>query len=126
MRYLVYIAVCLILITGCEKKQDILSQSADSPTTSDSNTSDLSTPVLVIDVRTAWEFSSWHIEGAINIPETAIEQEIENYAKDKNQKILLYCLSGARSGIALKILTDLGYTNVENIGSLEQAKARLE
>ncbi len=124
MYYFICIAVLLLLVIGCTKKQGDKSKNTDTTTSSvASSNSDSSESVLVFDVRTAREYSSGHIKGAINIPYTEIANKIENYTSDKDQKILLYCLSGSRSGAALKILTKLGYTNIENIGSFEDAKA---
>lgn len=37
--------------------------------------------------------------------------------KDKNQILLLHCLSGTRSGMAKTKLKSLGYANVLNLGS---------
>ena len=37
-------------------------------------------------------------------------------------KIILYCRSGNRAGKSMKILTNLGYTNVINAGGLQSAK----
>ncbi len=121
MRYLFYIAMCLLFVSGCTKKQDETGRSTDSSNFSESSKTGES--VLVIDVRTKQEYSSGYIKGAINIPYTEIANKIENYAVNKDQKILLYCLSGSRSGIALNTLKNLGYTNVENIGGFEDAKA---
>ena len=121
MRYFYFITICLFILTGCIKRGTKSSQNTDTFKLSEINKS-----MLVIDVRSAQEYSSGHIDRAINIPETVIENEIENYTKDKSQKILLYCRSGRRSGIALNILTNLGYTNVENIGGYEAVKSRLK
>jgi rhodanese-related sulfurtransferase len=38
---------------------------------------------------------------------------------DLDQLIVVYCQSGARSGIAVRKLKDLGYTNVRNMGGLQ-------
>lgn len=124
MYYFICIAVLLLLVIGCTKKQDDKSRNTDTTISSAaSSNSDSSETILVFDVRTAQEYSSGHIKEAINIPYTEIANKIEKYAGDKDQKILLYCLSGSRSGIALNTLKNLGYTNVENIGGYEDAKA---
>jgi phage shock protein E len=121
MRHFFYFAVCLFIITGCVTNQKNSANMTDS-----SSISTMNKAVLVIDVRSEAEYSDEHIQGAINIPETVIADEIKNHTKDKAQKILLYCRSGRRAGIALETLTGLGYTNVENIGGYEDAKARLK
>ena len=45
--------------------------------------------VLVIDVRSAGEFSSGHLTKAINIPLDEIETALPKRVKDKNQVLLL-------------------------------------
>lgn len=87
----------------------------------------VSTPFAVaedlwIDVRTNEEFASGHVDGAINIPHTEIAKEISKLTTDKSAPIKLYCRSGHRAGLAKTALEELGYTNVENLGGLEDAK----
>lgn len=80
----------------------------------------------VIDVRTPGEFAGRHCAGAVNIPLSSIEDRIEREVKDKGKPVLLYCLSGSRSGSALRILRQKGYTNVHNLGSLGRAERILK
>lgn len=80
---------------------------------------------LLVDVRTAGEFSAGHLPGAVNIPLDRIADTIPSRVPDKNQVLLLHCRSGRRSGIAVTQLRALGYQNVFNIGSYGQAKALL-
>jgi|TARA_B100001059_G_scaffold234726_1_gene278045 phage shock protein E len=79
-----------------------------------------------IDVRTASEHSSGHIEGSMNIPHGDIAEQIATVTKDKDAEIHLYCRSGGRAGKALKALTDLGYTNVTNEGGYSALKMKQE
>ncbi len=74
---------------------------------------------VVIDVRTPDEWSSGHLENAMNVE----WQDILNISNSvtKDEKIYLYCRSGNRSGRATQILIDAGYSNVTNAGSLKQA-----
>ncbi len=117
------IAVVLLLVIGCRKKHNETSRINSPASQIMSSFSDANEPVLVIDVRTEKEYSSGHFKEAVNIPYTEIANKIQNYTADKNQKILLYCLSGSRSNTALNTLENLGYTNVTNIGGFEDAKA---
>lgn len=80
---------------------------------------------LVIDVRTKSEFDSGHIAGAIHIPYDVIDRQIAALAKKKEQAIIVYCHSGARSAHAMKTLVKLGYTQVVNGGGLRQMKKSL-
>lgn len=81
---------------------------------------------VVIDVRSAQEFEASHVEGAINIPHTAIAQDIFKAKINKDDHVILYCQSGRRSGLAQDTLKNLAFSNVENYGGFEQAKKRLQ
>ena len=72
---------------------------------------------IFIDVRTPGEFSSEHIERAINLPLDSIADTIEKALPDKSKALFLYCLSGSRSMQAAKIAEHLGYKNIYNIQS---------
>ena len=76
----------------------------------------------IVDVRTREEFASDHIPGAINIPLDELPARIEREKPDKNQPLLLHCLSGGRSGLATRILRQKGYRQVYNLGSLRRAR----
>ena len=81
----------------------------------------LQTGALLIDVRTAGEFSSGHLPNAINLPLDEIETSLPRRVQDKNQVLLLHCQSGMRSGLAKKKLKRLGYTSAFNLGSYGRA-----
>lgn len=78
---------------------------------------------ILIDVRTAEEFQRGHVNKAIHIPLSDLEQRIAETVPDKAQPVLLYCRSGARSGAGKKRLEKLGYTNVHNLGSVARARS---
>ena len=73
---------------------------------------------ILLDVRTAQEFSEKHIPGAINIPNEAIGSEELPELPDKEQLILVYCRSGNRSKQASQKLAALGYTNIVEFGGI--------
>jgi phage shock protein E len=52
--------------------------------------------------------------------------KIPSAANNKYQKIYLYCRSGTRAGKAKTMLENIGYTNVENIGGLDDASTKLK
>ena len=80
---------------------------------------------VLIDVRSAEEFASGHLQGAVNIPHDRIVEEIGAVAPDKSARIILYCRSGRRAETALNALKSAGYENVSNYGGLEDAQMRL-
>lgn len=75
-----------------------------------------------IDVRTADEYKAGHVSSASNIPYDVIGERISEITDDLDAQIFVYCRSGNRSGKALKTLESLGFTNVQNLGSLEDAR----
>lgn len=77
-----------------------------------------------IDVRSAEEYASGHVEGASNIPYTEITARIGEITGDKDDLIYVYCRSGRRSGIAQQALREAGHTNVINLGGLEDARQK--
>jgi phage shock protein E len=77
---------------------------------------------LVIDVRSPEEFRSSKVPGAINLPLGEVRDKISARVKDKQQPLLVHCLSGGRSAIAKQQLKAMGYTKVFNLGSLSRAQ----
>jgi phage shock protein E len=80
---------------------------------------------ILIDTRTPAEWDEGHLEGAVLIPYDTIVQGVAAIAPDKNSNINLYCRTGRRSGIALETLKNAGYSNLKNLGSLENASTEL-
>jgi len=76
----------------------------------------------VIDVRSEGEFKDRHLPGAVNIPLDRLREEIARIAPDKEQPLLLHCLSGTRSGLGKTSLSKMGYRNVFNLGSYGRAE----
>ncbi len=70
---------------------------------------------VIIDVRTAGEFSSGHLKDAVNIPVDQISSKI-NDIKKKGKPVITCCASGMRSGAAASILKQAG-VEVYNGGS---------
>lgn len=72
------------------------------------------TTVILVDVRTAEEYGSGHIENALNIDVKQDDFEknaINMLPKDKT--IAVYCRSGRRSKKAAEILSKNGYNVIE-------------
>lgn len=68
----------------------------------------------LIDVRSPLEFSNGSLSGAKNIPLNGLPNFMDDIPKDK--PVLLYCVSGARSGAAQRYLVQQGY-DAHNIGA---------
>jgi phage shock protein E len=83
--------------------------------------------VITLDVRTPGEFAEGFIEGARLIDFQSGNFENEIAALDKNATYAVYCRSGNRSGQAVKVMQDAGFTNVFNMngGVIDWANAGL-
>jgi rhodanese-related sulfurtransferase len=73
---------------------------------------------ILIDVRTEEEFRLIRIPGSILIPDYEIRDKIIDIVPDKNTPVILYCRSGNRSAKAAKVLADMGYTKVFDLGGI--------
>ena len=76
---------------------------------------------LVIDVRTLPEWKKNRIDNALLIEWQDLLAAVNDMNINKNHEILLFCRSGNRSGKAKKILEENDYTNVKNLGSIQDA-----
>ncbi|HEY1903446.1 MAG TPA: rhodanese-like domain-containing protein [Terracidiphilus sp.] len=76
---------------------------------------------VVIDVRSAGEYTAGHLPQATNIPLSEIEAVIGRKVTDKSQVLLLHCQNGVRSAEARKKLKALGYAHAFNLGSYARA-----
>jgi rhodanese-related sulfurtransferase len=84
--------------------------------------SDVASGIQLIDVRTPKEFDEGHIQGASNLPlDKIIAGAVPESAKD--QKLYLYCRSGNRSAEAKKVLEKSGYTNIVDLGGMNDVVA---
>ena len=71
----------------------------------------------ILDVRTPDEFFGRHYPGAINIPLNELSQRLDEI-KEMRQPIVAYCRSGNRSGMAVSLLKQNGFSDVYNGGAL--------
>jgi rhodanese-related sulfurtransferase len=67
--------------------------------------------ILLLDVRDPGEYTAGHFPGAMNISRGTLEFNVFSKIPDQNAKIYVYCKTKARSTLATKTLTDLGYKN---------------
>ena len=69
---------------------------------------------LVIDCREAWEHAEGHIPGSLLKP----LGQIRNWARElkKEQEMVVYCRTAARSASAVQYLQTQGFTNAWNMG----------
>lgn len=76
---------------------------------------------VLLDVRTQPEYNARHIPGSILIPHKEIAKQIKAKVPGKDTPIALFCRSGRRSAIAANELKSLGYKQVQDLGSIDNA-----
>ena len=117
MKKIIPFLMALLLLAGCGAQskestyRQVNAEEADSMMEEESG-------YIILDVRTAQEYSEKHIPGAINIPNETIGTEDIPELPDKEQLILVYCRSGNRSKQASEKLVKLGYTNIVEFGGI--------
>ena len=69
----------------------------------------------LVDVRSNSEFAQGALPNAINLPLQVI-MNAKNIL-DKDKAVILYCVTGARSSTAKRCLEQMGFENVNDLGS---------
>jgi phage shock protein E len=91
---------------------------------SSSESIDMSKVKSVIDVRTAGEYTTGHLEGAVNIDIQASDFGANVDVLDHAANYVVYCHSGNRAGTAISFMKDHGFTgNLTNAGGIDDASA---
>lgn len=104
--------IVIVLITGCGVKENgMISVEEVNEIVENYESCD---NVYVLDVREVDEYEEGHIKNSINIPLGSLT----TIDYDKNAKIIVYCRSGNRSKTAKELLEKLGYTNVYDMGGI--------
>lgn len=68
--------------------------------------------IIVLDVRTAEEFSYGHIKGALNIDIRQPDAFSKIDKLNKNAKYIVHCRTNHRSGIAVNHMIQSGFKNI--------------
>ena len=67
--------------------------------------------MTILDVRSAKEYDAGHIEGALLIHVDDIREKID--ILDPGKETIIYCLTGYRAYLALRVLNNYGFSNVK-------------
>jgi phage shock protein E len=122
MKKVMALIASALLLAGCSS-----SSSATDLSVTEFSAKVAEAGVITLDVRTPGEFAEGFIEGARLIDFQSGNFENEIAALDKNATYAVYCRSGNRSGQAVKVMQDAGFTNVFNMngGVIDWANAGL-
>lgn len=74
--------------------------------------------VVFVDVRTDGEFAAGHVAGALHIPVDEMPARWKELRPHRKKRMLVYCRTGRRSGIATRILRANGFARAENAGGI--------
>lgn len=126
-------ALVLLALAGaapsCTSSSSTSSSSASTPAAAPAWADAVRSGALLIDVRSQGEWDQGHVDGARLLPVDQLEgrlAEVEQWAGgDKSKPVVLYCRSGGRAGRAQDILTQAGFTRVENAGGYEAVRFAL-
>jgi phage shock protein E len=70
---------------------------------------------LILDVRSADEYSAGHLPGATNIPHTEIPNRLAELPADRETEIVVHCHSGRRAAAAQTSLEEAGFSNIRHL-----------
>jgi rhodanese-related sulfurtransferase len=122
MKKVIALLASVLLLAGCSS-----SSSAVDLSVSEFSSKVAEAGIITLDVRTPGEFNEGHIEGAKLIDFQSGNFESEIATLDKSKTYAVYCRSGSRSGQAVKIMSDAGFTKLYNLdgGVIDWANAGL-
>ena len=72
------------------------------------------TDFVLIDVREPGEHDAYNIGGTL-IPVGTIAGALDDLEEHREKEVIIYCRSGARSGMAQGFLQQAGFKNVRNL-----------
>lgn len=120
------LALGLFMLGGCASPRE--SEAAATTGTVETSTPALARRLvrdegaLLLDVRSAREFASGHVEGALLIPHDEVAGRIDEIAAllggDRSKPVVVYCRSGNRTKTAKSALEQAGFTQVVDLGPM--------
>lgn len=114
---IILLIIILFLVTGCvsvKEERKIISYNDVNVIIENYENLD---HVYIIDVREEEEFEEGHLINSYNIPISRLEN-INNENISFDSKIIIYCRSGNRSKTAQDRLNEMGYTEVYDMGGI--------
>jgi phage shock protein E len=114
--YVVMAVTAILAVVGAVYTPQLLNLDNDSGDYGDVTVAEASNLIgdkpglVILDVRSQSEYDDDHIEGAILIPNTEIADRLDEL--DKGDELLVYCRTGNRSGQAIEILEEAGFTKI--------------
>ena len=73
----------------------------------------------LVDVRTAGEHASGHLDGSLNVPVQELAKRMAELG-EKTRPVVVYCASGMRSASAASMLRRAGFADVHDLGAMSR------
>lgn len=82
---------------------------------------EISAETIIVDVRSPGEYAAGHLDGAILLDLNSGEFAATLPDLDPDAEYIVYCRSGNRSGQAKSMMLDAGFSNVTDLGTVQNA-----
>lgn len=110
------LVVVLLMVTACASSPKKQTQMKELAPDAWAELQEQTSESVILDVRTAEEFESGYIKGALNMDIRGGADFVASIEMlDKSKPYFVYCRSGARSGQACKLMSQMGFSAVYNL-----------
>ena len=110
------LVVFLLMVTACVSSPKKQTQMKELAPDAWAELHEQTSESVILDVRTAEEFESGYIKGALNMDIREGSDFVASIETlDKSKSYFVYCRSGARSWQACQLMSQLGFSAVYNL-----------
>ena len=110
------LVVFLLMVTACVSSPKKQTQMKELAPDAWAELQEQTSASVILDVRTAEEFESGYIKGALNMDIREGSDFVASIETlDKSKSYFVYCRSGARSWQACQLMSQLGFSAVYNL-----------
>ena len=110
------LVVFLLMVTACVSSPKKQTQMKELAPDAWAELQEQTSASVILDVRTAEEFESGYIKGALNMDIRGGADFVASIETlDKSKSYFVYCRSGARSWQACQLMSQLGFSAVYNL-----------
>lgn len=110
------LVVVLLMVTACASSPKKQTQMKELAPDAWAELHEQTSESVILDVRTAEEFESGYIKGALNMDIRGGADFVASIETlDKSKPYFVYCRSGARSGQACQLMSQMGFSAVYNL-----------
>ncbi len=113
---LVILVIVIVIISASRRRTTMSAYNVKNITSQEAKELiDKNEDTLILDVRTKAEYISGHIPNAKLIPLNQLTNSIDDLDQYKDKPVIIYCATGGRSPIAVNILVENGFSNINHL-----------